>query len=115
MRDRFIIPASTQGMLDELKDLTAPTRAFVRAYCVTGPDESCRKDDLYAAWRQWCQDNGRRESGPKASFCAELYEALPEINSSRPRNGIDCDNIFTGIALTPDAAKRVEERNGMIR
>jgi phage/plasmid-associated DNA primase len=35
---------------------------FLEECCLRGPDLRVKKDDLYQAWRAWCQDSGESEA-----------------------------------------------------
>ncbi|MBA2552503.1 MAG: NTP-binding protein [Geodermatophilaceae bacterium] len=80
---KLTVPASSSDAIAALQDLVSPTSAFVRDHCTTSAEASVRIDVLYAAWKIWCEDNGRRP-GSVQSFGRDLRAVLPSIRVSRP-------------------------------
>jgi putative DNA primase/helicase len=68
-----------------MRDLASPVGAFVREQCVTGPDYEIRTDDLYAAFKQWAEDNGHSKRS-KQTFGRDLRAAVPSVSVMRPRD-----------------------------
>ena len=42
-------------------------------------------DDVYAAWREWCEANGRDKPGTKQSFGRDLHVPLDKIEGDARR------------------------------
>jgi len=80
---RFIEPASSRAAVEDLEDLLSPIGAFVRERCVVAPGNRAWVDDLYQAWRGWCESNGRDHPGTVQSFSRELAAAVPTIQTRR--------------------------------
>jgi len=97
-RGRFVQPASTSDAVREMEELASPVLAFVRDQCVVGPDERASLDDLYRAWKTWCEDEGRESPGPKILFGRNLLAAMPHVRS---RRGTDDGRFYEGIGLVP--------------
>jgi putative DNA primase/helicase len=65
LRDRghFRQPESGRELLDHLEDLGSPIGAFIREWCVVGPDRQVAKADLYQRWSEWCAAERREPPG----------------------------------------------------
>jgi len=79
-----------------MRDLASPVGAFVRERCAIGPDHEIRTDDLYAAFRQWAEDNGHAKKS-KQTFERDLRAAIPSISLERPRDQPDRHRVYVGI------------------
>lgn len=106
-RGRFTEPASSVDAVIAMKDAASPMSAFVRECCEVGPGREVLVDELYQAWRTWCEDNGRDKPGSKQTFGRNLQAVVPRVRRSRPR-GEDGRQIptYLGIKLAS------ENRNG---
>ena len=81
------------------EDLASPVGAFVRDRCTTGPALKVRKDELWAAWKTWCHDEGKASAGTKAVFIRDLRAALPGIGTGRPVVDGKRVQVVTGITV----------------
>jgi putative DNA primase/helicase len=84
-RKYFILPKSSKESVAELEELSSPISAFVSDECIVGQKQSTSVDEIYRRWQEWCRDQGRNYSVPKATFGRDLHAALPEIRKTRPR------------------------------
>jgi putative DNA primase/helicase len=82
--DRFTVPSSSADAITQMMDLASPVGAFVRERCRRAPDAQVAVDDLYAAWREWCEMNGHR-AGAKSTFGRDLRAVAPEVRIFNPR------------------------------
>ncbi|WP_241968346.1 phage/plasmid primase, P4 family, partial [Streptomyces sp. ICBB 8177] len=83
---RISQPASSREAVTTMQDTASPTSAFVRERCTTGPVHSVPVDALWAAWREWAEDNGVRAIGTKQVFGRNLLSVIPQLNRTRPRD-----------------------------
>lgn len=79
----FTEPQTSRDAITTLQDITSPVSAFVRDRCIVGPEYEITTDDLWQAWKSWCEDNGRRP-GSKALLGRDLFAAYPAIRKIRP-------------------------------
>jgi putative DNA primase/helicase len=125
LRDRghFVPPASAQEAQRHLEDLASPVGAFVRDLCVVRPAFEVTTDDLWAAWKQWCLEEGRDRPGTRAVFARDLRAAVPGLTPIRPRDGQDRQRGYRGIGLrsqsagpwtTPDHDGRMRTHSGSV-
>lgn len=85
---RFTVPKSSEDAAHLMMDLASPVSAFVREKCIRHPAEQVERDTLYAAWKQWADDNGHMP-GSKSTFARDLRAVVPELQDIRPRiNGV---------------------------
>lgn len=96
----FTEPSSSSDAITTLLDTVSPTSAFVRDRCTAGAGCECSVDELYAAWRSWCEDNGMDRPGTKQTFGRNLRAVLPALAVSQPREGASRERRYVGITLT---------------
>src|SRR4029078_10071103 len=77
LRERgfFVTPASAREAQRHLEDLASPVSAFARERCTVRADVDVKKDDLWKAWREWCETEGAK-SGTKAVFVRDIRAAF---------------------------------------
>jgi putative DNA primase/helicase len=56
--NRFTRVSSSDDAVTVMRDLASPVGAFVREQCITGAAHQINVDDLFAAFKQWAEDNG---------------------------------------------------------
>jgi putative DNA primase/helicase len=98
-RGYFELPKSSKESILQLQDLSSPVSAFVRDWCRRGASESVLVDDLWKAWKEWCEDENRQPA-TKAVFGRNLRSAVPTIHKTRIReDGEDRSHRYGGIGL----------------
>jgi putative DNA primase/helicase len=98
-RGHFIQPKSSDNIIDTLETLAAPVKAFIRDRCEVGPGKTVSVDELFSAWRKWCNNEGVKETGSKEWFGRNLHAAIPELIKTRPRHGEKQVRMYQGIGL----------------
>jgi putative DNA primase/helicase len=112
-RGYFQRPHSADELAADLVDQTSPIRAFVQDHCVISDGAQADRDELFKAWKTWCEAQGRDHAGTKVSFGRQLSAAFPGIKRSQPsasRTGSSCAdggsgtrlNLYTGIRMRHD-------------
>jgi len=96
-RGFFIQPESGRAIIDDLVELSSPITAFVEDRCVLGPRQRVVMADLYANWRNWC-DETNRNPGSNTTFSVELRTAYPQVESRRG-SGTPRMREYVGIGL----------------
>jgi putative DNA primase/helicase len=96
--NRFTRVASSADAVNVMRDLASPVGAFVRDQCITVVSHQINVDDLYAAYKQWAEDNGHTKHD-KSTFGRNLRAAVPAITLTRPREGDRRLRIYAGIDL----------------
>jgi putative DNA primase/helicase len=103
LRDRghFVQPDSALELLGDLSELSSPIGAFVRERCMVGPGYRAAVDDLYAAWKEWCEDKGWKQPTTEQVFGRDLLAAVPTLRRVRPRTGDggERQRAYDGIGL----------------
>jgi len=105
-RGHFVMPQSVADAVREIEDLSSPVGAFVREECIVGPAERVWVDDLYDAWKCWCQREGRTIVITKQSFGRDLAAAVPGLVSRRNRA---VGRFYDGIGLRSVARIHIPE------
>jgi len=95
-RGLFIQPASVEDALCDMEDLSSPVGAFVRECCDIGPGLRAWVDDLYNAWKSWCERDGRVTVTTKQTFGRDLMAAVPGASCRRNQS---FGRFYVGIAL----------------
>jgi putative DNA primase/helicase len=116
-RGYFQRPTSADELAADLVDQTSPIRAFAEEMCVVNDIVQVDRDELFKAWKKWCEAQGRDHAGTKVSFGRQLSAAFPGIKRSQPmgsRTGSEAKpscadgdsrtrlNLFVGIRLRHD-------------
>lgn len=113
-RGHFIVPESAREAIDSIEILGAPVKAFVRDKCEVRPGLSVAVDELYQEWRDWCEDEGRKDAGTKEWFGRNLHSMIPGLRTARGRKiGDKRMQTYEGLALRPKEEKpekRVAEK-----
>ena len=97
--ERFTEPKSSADAAIALLDQASPTSAFVRDCCEVGPACQVAVDDLYEAWKAWCEANGRDKAGTKQGLGKNLNAAVPGVRRVRPRDDESRPRVYQGIRL----------------
>ena len=109
-RGRFEQPASGAEHVRQLGRLGGPVGRFVEECCRVGSQERVSVDDLYRAFRKWCDRHDLDWMGqyvprgdPKAAFGQSLRVAVPDVKKAprKERRGKDRVNVnyYFGIGL----------------
>ncbi len=96
---RFVQPADGVELVEEMEDLSSPAGAFVRDRCRVGFGCEVAVADVYAVWRGWCSEHGRREPGTEETFGRDLRAAVPSLRKFRARDGQRRKAMYAGVAL----------------
>ncbi|MCK6486642.1 MAG: phage/plasmid primase, P4 family [Phycisphaerae bacterium] len=94
-RGHFVQPASVEDALRDMEDLSSPVGAFVRERCDVDPGLRVWVDDLYQAWKNWCEADGRVKATTKQTFGRDLMAAVPGITTRLSTAA----RFYQGIAL----------------
>jgi putative DNA primase/helicase len=105
-RGHFQEPTSSVEAMRYLSDLASPVSAFVRDRCEIRPGGESEKDELFKAYKEWCESEGMKPE-TKAVLIRDLKAAYPEIKQVRPRVGDKRRHLVRGLQLktpltTPD-------------
>lgn len=98
-RGYFQPPDSAREAVEELEALGSPISAFIKESCTVAPGVRCPADDLFEAWKAWCEANGRREAGTVQSFGRDLRAVVSGLKVTRPGSGVLRQRHYEGIAL----------------
>jgi putative DNA primase/helicase len=109
---RFTEPASSADAILALQDLVSPMAAFVRDHCTIGIGRQVPVTELYAQWKTWCEDNGRKPSSIQI-FGRDLRPVVPRLRVAQSRDGETRERCYVGLALkslADNGADRVPPR-----
>ena len=96
-RGYFVQPAAGAEAVREMEDLASPVLAFVRDRCIVAAGYRVWVSDLYNAWKQWCEQDGRTAVSNKQTFGRDLAAAVPGVVR---RRGAGDATFYEGIGLT---------------
>jgi putative DNA primase/helicase len=99
-RGYFQRPSSADDLAADLLEQTSPVRSFVEDCCVLEVAAQCNRDDIFRAWKRWCELQGRDHPGTKVGFGRQLSAAFSSISRAQPREDGTRLNLYTGIRLT---------------
>jgi putative DNA primase/helicase len=95
-QERFTRPS--EAAIIQLQDLASPIRAFLRDCAELRADGETKVDDLWVAWRTWCDDNGHAK-GNKQLLGRNLKSAAPQVRVHRVGPTGGQQRSYSGIAL----------------
>jgi putative DNA primase/helicase len=98
-RGSFIQPESGKTVLEDLEELSSPISMFIKEKCRIEPGAQVECSELYQAWRDWCESQGREHPGTQQTFGRDLKAALPEVRVSRPRIDGERIRVYEGVSL----------------
>ena len=96
-RRHFVMPSSSIQSVQEIEDLASPVASFVRDCCEVGNELRVSVNDLYEAWKSWCEREGRTVITSKQVFGRDLAAALPNLVCRRDSAQ---QRFYQGISLT---------------
>ncbi|MFH2073908.1 MAG: phage/plasmid primase, P4 family, partial [Pseudomonadota bacterium] len=76
--DGFVVGANIQEEIDQMMTRVNPFIAFVEDCCVLGPSVSVRTQDMWDAYRDWCQEGGNRSLG-RNKFLDQVLSQFPKV------------------------------------
>jgi putative DNA primase/helicase len=84
--DNWTIPAASRVITEEMDEMGAPVKQFMRECCLPVADSSTPKATLYEAWSRWCDEQGKHATSSPVFF-RDLFAAYPKLRSVRPGSG----------------------------
>ncbi len=108
-RGRFVQPESGGKLVREMEDLGSPVGAFVREKCVIESGASVPVPELYAEYRRWCEQHGRKDIQNEENFGRDLRAAIPELERVRRRQGTERWYAYTPLRLRRIGDPEAEE------
>lgn len=100
-RGHFVQPKAVSDAVQEMEDLASPVLAFVRDCCEVGVGRRTWIDEMYEAWKRWCESDGRNTVTSKQVFGRDLAAAVPGVVCRR--HSIQ-GRFYDGIALRAGGA-----------
>lgn len=95
---RFTIPKSSEPLLQQLTEITAPVTAFVNDCCVKDKDVYITRSQLYEAWAYWCAKTGHKV-GNNIYFGRWFKQTCPFVIEFRPMIDGRRQYSYKGITL----------------
>jgi P4 family phage/plasmid primase-like protien len=81
----LIVPDAVRKAVADYRAEQDALAGFLKECCVLGPEITVNTGDLWAAWGEWCHENGERE-GSQRAFGAELTRRKFERKKSNGKN-----------------------------
>ena len=96
--NRFTRLPSADEAIIAMRDLASPVAAFARERCRVDAGREITVEELYGAFRSWCEDNGHAKA-TKQNFGRDLRAAVPSVSVKRGREGEARFRVYSGISL----------------
>jgi putative DNA primase/helicase len=77
--NRFTVVAAADEAVTAMRDLSSPVSAFVRERCEVGADKTVGSDELYDAYKKWC-DGNEQSKLPKQVFGRDLRAVVQSVH-----------------------------------
>jgi len=97
---RFIQPRTSLELIADLEALASPVSVFMRDCCRVGDDESVDRQDLYTAYREWAQKNGKGFVEDAAGFGRALRAVIPTLKDEHHRVFDKLRRFYRGVGLS---------------
>jgi putative DNA primase/helicase len=99
-RGYLVQPASSAGAQSDFEDLGSPIGAFLRDRCILTQFATCRPEDLYNAWCDWCRQQNISHVSTVQMFGRDLRAAIGALRTIQHRGltGIP-ERHYQGIEL----------------
>lgn len=113
-RGRFVQPMSGQEAFEELEELSSPAKMFIEEECEIGSAFEAPINELYLAWKRWCNSNGRDNPGSAQSFGRNIKTVNPEIKVIK-RQMPDKSRLrfYSGIRLRPKTLSNASDAHSV--
>ncbi|MCZ6604844.1 MAG: phage/plasmid primase, P4 family [Alphaproteobacteria bacterium] len=98
-RGHFKQPESSAEAITALEDLASPIGAFVRDCCIVQAGAEVPCDDIFSAWKIWCEDQGRTRPGTRHTFGRDLRAAIPGMKITQHRSDGDRRRYYEGVGV----------------
>jgi len=98
-RGYFIQPETGKAVLEELEALSSPISTFIKDRCRVAPGAQVECSELYQAWRDWCETQGREHPGTQQTFGRDIKAALPEVRTKQVMQTGERFRVYDGISL----------------
>lgn len=98
-RGRLIQPVSGKSLATEMEEMTSPITQFIEDRCIVAEFAQIETGELYQAWRDWCEQEGREHPGSKATFGKMLRAAESSISTMQVRRDGKIVRIYDSIRL----------------
>lgn len=102
-RGFFTMPESSRDSIRELEDAAEPVRAFLREWCMSGPQERVNVKTFYHAYRAWAEEAGH-SCLAKNSFGRALRGQLPKLRTT----GAGQNRDYVGVALSDSGQEQFD-------
>jgi putative DNA primase/helicase len=96
---RFTQPTSGLEILEDFESLSNPYGAFLAERCDLDPNHRVSCQELYHAWKTWCETQGREHAGDIQGFGRAMRSAEPSVDLIRPRMDGHQVRMYAGIKL----------------
>ena len=106
-RGHFNMPNSSSDALQQLEELASPVTAFLREWCVVDPAYEISVEELYAAYKVWCEMAGHKPASVHV-LGKDLRQLLPKLTVTRPRNGAR-RRQYVGLRLSNDGQEQYDD------
>jgi putative DNA primase/helicase len=99
-RGHFIVPASAQSIVDDIRSGASPVSDFIDERCILAPEREADCVELWAVWQSWCERK-RLPCGSWQSFGRALASAIPTLSKHRgeKRGSRERFQFYRGIGL----------------
>lgn len=107
--NKFIIMENVQEDIDRLLTRVNPLIPFAEECCVFAPEFETRPQDLWDAYRDWCQEGGNRSKG-KRNFMDQFESQFPKLKVKKGKGENRNKWVVMGVKLNSTAVDELRDR-----
>ncbi len=108
--EHFFQPESGHSQLDVFSAQSSPIKQFIEDLCEKGQNESVQRKIIFDVWSFWATCM-KYKPGNIAAFGKNLMTALPNLKSSRPKDGESRVRKYNGVSVSIDKFKSFVEND----
>ena len=97
-RGYFVQPDSSQKLTDTIVDIASPVTSFIEECCVVDLGLQVTVSELFLAWKEWCDQKGRKP-GTEQKSRRDLSVAAPSVSRCRSRENGKRIRVYEGIGV----------------
>lgn len=100
-RGHFVQPKSSSQLIEQFTNLSSPEKSFLEDFTSIEPGAAVPHQELFDAWKAWCDLNGRDRPGTSQTFGRNVRAALPWVTSRMLGPRGEQQRCWEGLRLHP--------------
>lgn len=108
-KNGFVVGGTVQDDIDQMMTRVNPFISFVEDCCVVEAALEVRTQEMWDAYRDWCQEGGNRPLG-RNKFLDQALSHFPKVKKKKGTGENEDKIVFVGIGLNDSAVEEMRSR-----